>query len=237
VLSLCAAALFSLPTAIYLRYYEGGAFNQFFVWSITLAVGAWIVLALRRNLVASVLVNALVGIVAAVAWAKYLAMNMTLHAYDIFFYLGSWPTIAFLWNNFQKYIIALVAALLATAIAAGVACWLDPTRVRRRPAFVAFVHRRGPGKGRAPAHPVLLGRSPHIVVLFFLDRDGRNAVARPTDRSGQLGAGSSFCYSHPLPDRLKASAHCSYPRGIGCTSEVLPDTSLRPPHRSVLRLA
>ena len=58
VLSLCAAALFSLPIAVYLRYHEGGASNQFFVWSVTLALGTWTVLAFRRILVATVLVNA-----------------------------------------------------------------------------------------------------------------------------------------------------------------------------------
>jgi hypothetical protein len=139
VLSLCAAALFSLPTAIYLRYYEGGAFNQFFVWSITLAVGAWIVLALRRILVASVLVNALVGIVAIVSWAKQQAMDMALHAYDIVFYLSSWATIDYLWNGFRIHVVALMTAVLATAIAACVAYRLDATRVSRGSAMIAVV--------------------------------------------------------------------------------------------------
>ncbi len=139
ILCLFATVFFTLPTGYYFSKYEGGPANMFFVWSVTLTLAAGIVLAFRTILVASVLVNAFVGIVAAVAWAKHLAMNMALHAYDVFFYLGSWPTIAFLWNNFQKYIIALIAALMATAIATGVACWFDATRVRRRPAFVAFV--------------------------------------------------------------------------------------------------
>ena len=139
LLSLCAAALFSLPTAVYLRYYEGGAFNQFFVWSITLAIGAWIVLALRRILVASVLVNALVGIVAIVSWAKQQAMDMALHAYDIVFYLSSWGTIDYLWNGFRIHVVALMAAVLATAIAAGVAYRLDTTRVSRGSALIAVV--------------------------------------------------------------------------------------------------
>ena len=138
-LSLCVAALFSLPTAVYLRYYEGGAFNQFFVWSITLAVGAWIVLALRRILVASVLVNALVGIVAIVSWAKQQAMDMALHAYDVVFYLSSWATIDYLWNGFRIHVVALMAAVLATAIAAGVAYRLDATRVSRGSALIAVV--------------------------------------------------------------------------------------------------
>jgi Sulfatase len=138
-LSLCAAALFSLPVAFYLRSYEGGASNQFFVWSVTLSLGAWIVLALRRILVASVLVNALVGIVATVSWAKQQAMDMALHAYDVVFYLSSWATIDYLWNGFRIHVVALAAAMLATTIAAGVAYRLDATRVSRGSALVAVV--------------------------------------------------------------------------------------------------
>ncbi len=139
VLSLCAATLFSLPMAVYLRYYEGGPSNQFFVWSVTLAVGAWIVLALRRILVASVLVNALLGIVAIVSWAKQQAMDMALHAYDVVFYLSSWATIEYLWNGFRIHVVALIAAMLATAIAACVAYRMDATRVSRGSALIAVV--------------------------------------------------------------------------------------------------
>jgi phosphoglycerol transferase MdoB-like AlkP superfamily enzyme len=62
-----------------------------------------------------------------------------LHAYDIVFYLSSWSTIGYLWNDFRRYIIALMAALLVTAVAAGVAYWFDATRLRRRYALAAFV--------------------------------------------------------------------------------------------------
>jgi hypothetical protein len=139
VLSLCAAALIALPIAVYLRYYEGGASNQFFVWSVTLAFGAWVVLAVRRILVASVLVNALVAIVATMSWAKQQAMDMALHAYDVVFYLSSWATIDYLWNGFRIHVVALMAALLATAIAVCVAYRLDATRVSRASALIAAV--------------------------------------------------------------------------------------------------
>ncbi len=137
LLSLCAAALFSLPIAVYLRYYEGGASNQFFVWSITLALGAWIVVAFGRLLVASVLVNAFIAIVATVSWAKQQAMDMALHAYDVVFYLSSFATIEFLWNSFRIHVVALAAALLVTAIAASVAYRLDTTRLSRGSALIA----------------------------------------------------------------------------------------------------
>lgn len=133
------AALFTLPTVDYFWRYEGGAANLFFVSSITLTLAASLMLAFGRVLVASVLVNAIVGIVATVAWAKHRAMDMALHAYDVVFYFSSWSTIGFLWRDFRAYVIALIAALLATAVAAAVAYRFDTKRVRRRTAFAAVV--------------------------------------------------------------------------------------------------
>jgi len=131
------ATLFALPTVNYFWKYEGGAANLFFVSSITLTLAACLVLAFCRVLVASVLVNAIVGVVATVAWAKHQAMDMALHAYDVVFYLSSWSTIGFLWRDFRPYVFALIAALLATFIAAVVAYRFDTHRVRRRTALVA----------------------------------------------------------------------------------------------------
>jgi hypothetical protein len=133
------SALFALPTAHYFWKYEGGAANQFFVLSITLTLAAGLVLAFCRVLVASVLVNATVGIVATVAWAKHQAMDMTLHAYDVVFYLSSWSTVSYLWRDFRIYVIALVLALLTTVIAAAVAYRFDAKQVRRRTALVAVM--------------------------------------------------------------------------------------------------
>ena len=135
----CVAVIFTLPTTHYFWKYEGGDADRFFVSSVTLALAACMVLAFRRVLVASVLVNALICIVATVAWAKHQTMGMVLHSYDIIFYLSSWSTIAFLWQDFQIYVIALMAAVLATAIAAAIAYWLDARPVRRRAALVMVV--------------------------------------------------------------------------------------------------
>jgi phosphoglycerol transferase MdoB-like AlkP superfamily enzyme len=133
------SALFTLPTVDYFWRYEGGAANLFFVSSVTLTLAACLMLAFGRVLVASVLVNAIVGIVATVAWAKHRAMDMALHAYDVVFYFSSWSTIGFLWRDYRAYVIALIAAVLATAIAAAVAYRFDTKRVRRRTALAAVV--------------------------------------------------------------------------------------------------
>src|SRR5260370_40502444 len=86
----------------------GGAANLFFVSSVTLTLAACLMLAFGRVLVASVLVHAVVGIEATVAWAKHQAMDMALHAYDVVFYFSSWSTIGFLWRDFRAYVIALI---------------------------------------------------------------------------------------------------------------------------------
>src|SRR5258708_17363096 len=70
------AALFTLPTVDYFWRYEGVSANLFCVSSVTLTLAACLMLAFGRVLVASVLVNAIVGIVATVAWAKHRAMDM-----------------------------------------------------------------------------------------------------------------------------------------------------------------
>jgi phosphoglycerol transferase MdoB-like AlkP superfamily enzyme len=133
------AALFTLPTVDYFWRYEGGAANLFFVSSITLTLAACLMLAFCRVLVASVLVNAIIGIVATVAWAKHRAMDMALHAYDVVFYLSSWSTVSFLWRDFRAYMVALVAVLVATAIAAAIAYRFDTNRISRRTALAAVV--------------------------------------------------------------------------------------------------
>ncbi len=138
-LVIAAALLFTLPTANYFWKYEGGAPHWFFVSSVTLTLAACAVLVFGRILVAAVLVNALVGIVATVAWAKHQAMDMVLHAYDLVFYLSSWSTVGFLWRDFRTYVIALMAALVATVVTAAIAYRFDTRPVRRQTAFMAVV--------------------------------------------------------------------------------------------------
>lgn len=126
-----AAALALLGIGLYFRRYEGGAPNLFFVWSVTGLIATAIVLLTRRVLVAAVLVSAMIGIVVVAAAAKHKAMDMTVHAYDIFYYLSSWSTLAFLWSQYRGPLLELVAAMLALALVTVFAYRVDATRVRR----------------------------------------------------------------------------------------------------------
>jgi len=103
-----------------------------YVWSTTLLIISTIVLLTRRALVAVLLVTAVVALIRVVAVEKHRKMNMTLHAYDIAFYLSSWPTISFLWSHFRLHFITFVTAVSTILAATVLIFYLDPTRVWRR---------------------------------------------------------------------------------------------------------
>ncbi len=110
---------------------EGELPNIIFTAGVTLAMAAVLALISRRVLFSVVLTAALVATIAAAASAKRATMNMVVHAYDLFFYLSSWSTISYLWSDQRRYVVGLVCALLATAIAARIAYHADSTRVAR----------------------------------------------------------------------------------------------------------
>ena len=128
--------------AVLIGYFwvDEGAFPNFlFTLSITFALIAFLVLLSGRVLFATVLMSSLIALIVATAAVKRAAMNMVLHAYDIFFYLSSWSTVSYLWSDQRRYLVALVGALLATGFAAWLAYRVDSTRLSRRRAGVALL--------------------------------------------------------------------------------------------------
>lgn len=126
-----AAVLLTLPLAAYIVLNEGGLDNQTYVVGVSVATAAVLLFATRRVLVAAAVANGLILTSVAVAAAKYQAMGMVLHAYDIVFYLSSWSTISFLWSDFRAQCLGL-AFLLALLAATALVTWrLDTTRVSR----------------------------------------------------------------------------------------------------------
>ena len=117
------------------RYFwldEGSPANVLFTAAVTWTLIACVVLLSRRVLFATVLVTALIVVLVAVATVKRSIMNMVVHAYDLFFYLSSWSTISFLWSDHRRYVIALIAAMLALVGVSWLAYRADPSRVPRR---------------------------------------------------------------------------------------------------------
>jgi Sulfatase len=117
---------------------EGEFANILFTLGITAALVAFLILLARRALFAVVVVASLVISIVVAAAAKRATMNMVVHAYDLFFYLGSWPTVSYLWSDQRRYVLAALAGLLLVALAALRAYRLDGTRVARRWSAVAL---------------------------------------------------------------------------------------------------
>ena len=131
-------AIAALGVGRYFYVYEGGWPNQAFVNCVTFMITAAIVLATGRLLVAAILVPAMIAIVVQASAFKREAMDMIVHAYDIFFYLMSWSTVVFLWEHYRAYLFLLAAALTAMGVATVLAYRYDPTRIPRRYAALAF---------------------------------------------------------------------------------------------------
>jgi phosphoglycerol transferase MdoB-like AlkP superfamily enzyme len=126
------AALIAAGLAVHFWRDEGDPANIVFTTAVTLTLMALAALLTRRVLFAAMLVGTMVAAVVAIASAKRAVMNMVLHAYDIFFYLSSWATVSYLWSDQRRYLLGLVAALIAVASIAWLAWRLDTTRVPRR---------------------------------------------------------------------------------------------------------
>jgi hypothetical protein len=142
------------------------------------------VLVTRQAHLAVLLVTAVVALISAIAIAKHHTMNMTLHVYDIVFYLASWPTILFLWYHFRLHFLAFVTAVSTIMITSLVIFRLDPTRVRRRWSLCAalilgFVALRLRACQYRSALLGILSRQsqPHFV-LSILSRCSSPSVAR-----------------------------------------------------------
>ncbi|HEX2338030.1 MAG TPA: sulfatase, partial [Hyphomicrobiaceae bacterium] len=130
-----AWAVVAVLSGMLARYFwsdEGSPANVLFTAAVTWTLIACVVLLSRRVLFATVLVTALIVVLVAVATVKRSIMNMVVHAYDLFFYLSSWSTISFLWSDHRRYVIALIAAMLALVGVSWLAYRADPSRVPRR---------------------------------------------------------------------------------------------------------
>jgi phosphoglycerol transferase MdoB-like AlkP superfamily enzyme len=131
--------LVAVGLGIYFFRHEGEWPNQLFVASATALFAAILVFLTRRPLVAAVTVPALITIVVVASSAKHRVMEMSVHAYDVVFYLFSGPTMSFLWSEYRALTAQLVAALFAASLSAIAAYRLDGTRVSRRLSAAAII--------------------------------------------------------------------------------------------------
>jgi phosphoglycerol transferase MdoB-like AlkP superfamily enzyme len=132
------SALLWAGMAAYFWQDEGDFYNVLFTVGVTAALIAFATFLSRRVLFASIVVAAIVVITVAASAAKHAAINMVVHAYDLFFYLSSLSTVSYLWSDQRRYVVAAAAALAAAVIVAVLAFRLDGTRVSRRRSAAAF---------------------------------------------------------------------------------------------------
>ena len=106
--------------------------------AVTAALVAVATLLSRRALFATALVTGVVVMTVAAASVKRATMNMVVHAYDLFFYLGSTSTMSYLWSDQRRYVMGAIVTVAVVAIVVGLAYRFDGTRVSRRWSSAAF---------------------------------------------------------------------------------------------------
>jgi phosphoglycerol transferase MdoB-like AlkP superfamily enzyme len=115
------------------------------LWTITFTLGVTAVLisgfllASRRIFFSTAVVAGLVLLIVAISEVKRHYLGMTLHAYDVVFYLMSPDTLALLWANFRLELVALAGAIGALIASAWGFYRFDPTRIPRRVAAWAII--------------------------------------------------------------------------------------------------
>src|SRR5262245_43955241 len=103
---LLLAAFLSAGMLIHFWQDEGYFENILFTLAVTAALIAFLVLLFGRVLFATVAVASVVAMIVAAASVKRATMYMVVHAYDLFFYLGSWSTVSYLWGDQPRYVLA-----------------------------------------------------------------------------------------------------------------------------------
>ena len=101
-----------------------------FAIAVTAAFASLVAFLTRRLLFASVVTASLVAVVFLVSLEKQATMNMGLHSYDLFFYLNA-DTFEFLWGDYRRYVVVVLAAVAAAIILAALTWRFDITRLSR----------------------------------------------------------------------------------------------------------
>ena len=125
------ALLILAGLAFYHWRYEGWRETIIFSGAVTGALISGLTFISRRPLFSSAVIAALLAIVVTAADVKRRFVSMVLHAYDVVFYLTSKATLSFLWADHKNYLLALLAALLATVMLGFALIKIDRARVPR----------------------------------------------------------------------------------------------------------
>ena len=130
------AVLIALAITAYVATTQGHQVAVLFTLTVIGTLAALIALVSRRLLFATFIVAAMVGQLSVIAYLKQQTTDVTLHAYDAVSLL-TWATLRDLWKSQAQSVVALLVALIATAVLGWVTHKLDGSRVRRRHALAA----------------------------------------------------------------------------------------------------
>jgi len=207
------AILLALLLAAHISRFEGGPYDIAFTLAAPATMGGLILLASRRPLFSLASTTLLVALIFAVSRAKQEAMNMVLHAYDIIFYFSSWSTISFLLESYPRHVMALAAALAATAAGAWLTWRLDRGRVRRWKAVtltIGFASITALSANlRMPLHEAVFFTDDRYVSAFFSSLSETAAVLwrgnlaeAAASATGGAFTGATECEPHAAPPHI-----------------------------------
>ena len=128
VVAVASAFALLVATLILLFRTEPIASRFWFAIAVTAAIASLLVFLTRRLLFASVITSSVVAVVFLVSLEKQATMNMGLHSYDLLFYLNA-DTFEFLWGDYQRCVIVVLAAVAAATTLAVLTWRFDTTRL------------------------------------------------------------------------------------------------------------
>ena len=128
VIAVASAFALLVATLVLLFRTEPIAARFWFAIAVTVAIASLVVFLTRRLLFASVVTSSVVAVVFLVSLEKQATMNMGLHSYDLFFYLNA-DTFEFLWGDYRRYVIVVLAAVAAATTLAALTWRFDTTRL------------------------------------------------------------------------------------------------------------
>jgi len=191
-----------------------------FATAVTIVIASLLALLSGRLLFASIVTLMLVTGIYALSTAKMAAMNMSLHAYDLFFYLDA-PTLAFLWTDYRADVIGLIAGLAGFVLVAAILWRVDTVRWPRLPIALTLVAAISAAAWYEPGARSFAGIFHHVRVerlrlafLSVLGRDAADADLGRHDAGGCAHATWELCAGRAVHAGRQTSSHHSHSPGI-----------------------
>ena len=234
VIAVASAFALLAATLVLLFRTEPIAPRFWFAIAVTAALVSLVTFLTRRLLFASVITSSLVAVVFLVSLEKQATMHMGLHSYDLFFYLNA-DTLEFLWGDYRRYVVVVLAAVAAATILAALTWRFDTTRFSRLASgltLVAAIGAAGAFEPQASAEntPFRLLHDEQLLclrVLSVLEGDLGHSGAWPIDGSRGANRTPRFCkrVSNARHRRSRRTS-CSFIKSPWCRPVCFPGSNM-----------